>query len=141
MFKRFLGFIKKGKQLHIWFFSYLAIVFIGVLLSTFLYSSSVKIVRNQTEKNMSFTVDQMRVFYDEDFLSIQNAAYSVLDDATLQEVAREAYTPDPTEQRLRYKNICKRIASHMNDSILHFFVLFEDFDLALDSAGSSTKMP
>jgi hypothetical protein len=100
MLKKFLGFIKKGRQLHIWFLSYLIIVLVGVVLSFFLYFSSANIVRNQTEKNMHFTVDQMRLFYDEDFLSIQNSAYTILEDASISALAKNPFPDESVDIKI-----------------------------------------
>lgn len=141
MLKKFFSFIKKGRQLHIWFLSYLIIVLVGVVLSFFLYFSSANIVRNQTEKNMHFTVDQMRLFYDEDFLSIQNSAYTILEDASISALAKNPFPEESSERRTQYNDISKRISSQINDSISSFFIMLADSDLALDSGGSSTKLP
>ena len=139
MFKRIFDFSGRKKQFNIWFLSYLAIVAVGIIISFFLHVSSTEIVRSQTEKNMYFTVDQMRLFYDEDFIGIKNAAYNVLGDSSIQNLADTYYELDPTELRLQCLNIRQRISHHIDDNISRFYVMFEDFDLVIDAMGTSGK--
>jgi len=139
MFKKFIDFQGRRKQFNIWFLSYLAIVAVGIILSFFLHFSSTEIVRNQTEKNMYFTVDQMRLFYDEDFIGIKDAAYSVLGDSSIQTLADTYPESDPTARRIQCNNIRQRISRHIDDNISKFYVMFEDFDLIIDSTGTAGK--
>ncbi len=128
-----------SKQFYIWFFSYMIIVLVGVILSSVLHSSSAGVVRRQAEENMHFTIEQMRFVYDEDFLDVQTAAYNILEDSTVKSLSDSVLYLDYSQRRVKYKEVCQRIASEINDNIEHFFVVFENDDLVLDHSGSAEK--
>lgn len=133
--------IFKSKQLYIWFFSYLSIILLCVAISCILHFTSVGTLRDQIEKNMQFTIEQMHLFYDADLLNVQNTTYNILEGQNVQRLAAIGLKEQPSERTAQYKDICQSISSAFNSSpkIKNFFLVFEDYDLTFDHIGQSSK--
>lgn len=115
--------IFKSKQLYIWFFSYLSIILLCVAISCILHFTSVGTLRDQIEKNMQFTIEQMHLFYDADLLNVQNTTYNILEGQNVQRLAAIGLKEQPSERTAQYKDICQSISSAFNSSpkIKNFF--------------------
>lgn len=131
----------KNKQLYIWFFSYLIVVLLCITVSFMLYFTSANTLKNQIEQNMHLTLEQMRLFYDSDFLKMQDNTYSILQEPEVQHLASGNVADTLPARSRQYRQICNRITTtfHDTDILKNIYIVFENIDLVLDNKGHCSK--
>lgn len=131
----------KNKQLYIWFFSYLFVILFCTTVSFMLYFTSADTLKKQLEQNMHLTLEQMRLFYDSDFLKMQDNTYSILQDQEVQHLASGNLADTLPARSRQYRQICNRIATtfHDTDILKNIYIVFENIDLVLDNNGHCSK--